>query len=232
MALEHTHACVDTVVLPEWLPLQVLVQAQVGHGGNYEADEQHDKVPGCTQQLWRAFNSKLFCSVPQAHHDTQTDCHKIYGGPLHIAWQAQQHVTWHTKGEHRLNAIRQELGDSLEKAMACQAQRAAWSQSPCCSSCTWLIGMICKLMQLLPVGQQLQPSLQASKLHIKERSAPHAVLSPITTCKSNMLSAQHQHVIAEATIPLSDCPVAQVCLPCRHVGQNLHGSGRHQQVCN
>ena len=82
---QDTYACVDTAVLPECLPLQVFVQAQVGHAGDYETDEQHDEVPPCTQQLWRALNSEFCCCLPQAHHDAQTDCHKVYGGPLHVA---------------------------------------------------------------------------------------------------------------------------------------------------
>ncbi len=64
-----TYACVDTVVLPECLPLQVFVQAQVGHAGGYETDEQHSKVPDRTQQLWRALNSELSCGLPQAQHN-------------------------------------------------------------------------------------------------------------------------------------------------------------------
>ena len=66
---QDTYAAVDTVVLPECLPLQVLVQAQVGHAGGEETDEQHSKVPRCTQQLWRALHSELCCGMPQAQHD-------------------------------------------------------------------------------------------------------------------------------------------------------------------
>ena len=94
---QDTHAGVDAAVLPEGLPLQVFVQAQVGHAGDYETDEQHGKVPECTQQLWRALNSELRRRLPQAHHNAQTDCHKVYGGPLQVAWQAQQHATWRTE---------------------------------------------------------------------------------------------------------------------------------------
>ena len=122
---QDTHACVNAAVLPEWLPLQVLVEAQVGQAGDYETDEQHDKVPDCTQQLWRALNSELCCGLPQAHHNAQTDCHKVYGGPLHAAWQAQQQCYLAHKEEQRLGAIKHELLDSLEKAMASQFQRAA-----------------------------------------------------------------------------------------------------------
>ena len=82
---QDTYACIDTAVLPECLPLQVFIEAQVGHAGDNETDEQHDKVPEGTQQLRRALNSELCCGLPQAHHDAQTDCHEVYSGPLYVA---------------------------------------------------------------------------------------------------------------------------------------------------
>lgn len=54
-----THACTRKLVLPEVLPQQVLLQAQVGHAGDENTDQHGDEVSGCAQHLWWALMGQL-----------------------------------------------------------------------------------------------------------------------------------------------------------------------------